>query len=452
VNGPEILNKYVGQAEENIRNLFADAEKEYKQEGENSQLHVVIFDEIDSICKSRGSKADSTGVHDSIVNQLLSKIDGVDALNNILLIGMTNRKDLIDEALLRPGRLEVHVEISLPDEAGRIHILNIHTKAMREKSYLDMSVSIPAIAAGTKNFSGAEISGLIRSATSFALNRKVHFGSIAAPSKDLGNITVTNEDFEQAMLEIKPLFGQHEDEFEMCARFGIMHFSADFEHMLNSCKSLIEQVRSSENTPLLTCLLNGSPGCGKSALAAHLAQGSDFPFIRRIGPEGFVGYTDQGKVSAITKIFEDAYKSPLSVIVLDDVERLVDYVPIGPRFSSFVLSAIFALLKKSPPKAGRRLLIIATTSAKEFLQETEMLRAFNVALNVPLLTSPDHFKFVLERRPGFTAPVVAEICGELGLAAVGIRTLLLVAEMAFQRQDPVSKPVFMECLRIAGDA
>ena len=91
VNGPEVLNKYVGQAEENIRNLFADAEKDEKTLGENSPLHVVIFDEIDSICKSRGSTRDGTGVHDSIVNQLLSKIDGVDSLNNILLIGMTNR-------------------------------------------------------------------------------------------------------------------------------------------------------------------------------------------------------------------------------------------------------------------------------------------------------------------------------------------------------------------------
>merc|ERR1719384_803918 len=102
---------------------------------------------MDAICKQRGSKSDNTGVHDSIVNQLLSKIDGVDALNNILLIGMTNRKDLIDDALLRPGRLEVHVEISLPDEKGRVQILNIHTRSMREKGYLDSSVSIPAIAA-----------------------------------------------------------------------------------------------------------------------------------------------------------------------------------------------------------------------------------------------------------------------------------------------------------------
>merc|ERR1719450_595481 len=101
--------------------------------GENSQLHIIIFDEIDAICKSRGSSKDSTGVGDTVVNQLLTKIDGVDALNNILLIGMTNRLDMIDEALLRPGRLEVHVEISLPSEEGRVEILNIHTKRAREK-------------------------------------------------------------------------------------------------------------------------------------------------------------------------------------------------------------------------------------------------------------------------------------------------------------------------------
>merc|ERR1740121_186774 len=193
--------KWMWAAEENIRNLFADAEKEQKQQGENSQLHVVIFDEIDSICKARGSKSDSTGVHDSIVNQLLSKIDGVDALNNILLIGMTNRMDLIDEALLRPGRLEVHVEISLPTEEGRVEILNIHTKTMREKNYLDPGVSIPALAASTKNFSGAEIEGLVRSATSFALNRKVNFQDVTKTAA-MDEIKVLNDDFEQALLEV----------------------------------------------------------------------------------------------------------------------------------------------------------------------------------------------------------------------------------------------------------
>jgi vesicle-fusing ATPase len=99
-NGPEVMSKYVGQSEENIRALFADAEAEQKAKGDDSDLHIIIFDEIDAVCKARGSVSNGTGVQDSMVNQLLTKIDGVDALNNILLIGMTNRRDMLDEAIL----------------------------------------------------------------------------------------------------------------------------------------------------------------------------------------------------------------------------------------------------------------------------------------------------------------------------------------------------------------
>ena len=83
--------RYVGEAEANIRRLFAEAEEEEKRMGPNSGLHIIIFDEIDAICKARGSVAGGSGVNDTVVNQLLSKIDGVDQLNNILVIGMTNR-------------------------------------------------------------------------------------------------------------------------------------------------------------------------------------------------------------------------------------------------------------------------------------------------------------------------------------------------------------------------
>lgn len=95
----------------------------FLQLGPNSGLHIIIFDEIDAICKARGSTGSNTGVHDTVVNQLLAKIDGVEQLNNILVIGMTNRRDMIDEALMRPGRLEVW------DQAFLIFI-KIHTYSL----------------------------------------------------------------------------------------------------------------------------------------------------------------------------------------------------------------------------------------------------------------------------------------------------------------------------------
>src|SRR5947207_12475368 len=96
--------------------------------------------------------------------QRQEQMDGVDKLNNILLIGMTNRMDMIDDALLRPGRLEVHMEISLPDEFGRSQILKIHTSKMRANGVMDSDVNLAELARQTKNFSGAEIGGLIKSA------------------------------------------------------------------------------------------------------------------------------------------------------------------------------------------------------------------------------------------------------------------------------------------------
>merc|ERR1712226_488433 len=159
VNGPEVLDKYVGESEAKIRALFAEAEAEERSMGPLSGLHIIIFDEIDAICKARGSLAGSSGVNDTVVNQLLSKIDGVDQLNNILVIGMTNRRDMMDDALLRPGRLEVQIEIGLPDEHGRVQILDIHTRTMVQHKKMAKDVDLLELASLTKNFSGAEIEG-----------------------------------------------------------------------------------------------------------------------------------------------------------------------------------------------------------------------------------------------------------------------------------------------------
>lgn len=247
VNGPDILSKFVGESEENVRKLFDPARKDQAELGEDSPLHVIIFDEFDSIGKPRGMDSDSTGVASNVVNQLLAMIDGVDSLNNILLIAMTNRKDLIDPAILRPGRFEVHIEINLPDEKGRIQILNIHTKKMRENGILAADVDLENLAKLTKNFTGAELEALTKSATSFSLNRKhdlLDFSKELQFTKD--TMVVEMQDFTRALEEVKPDFGMDEDKIESRLRGNIISYGAHFEALMGNLKDSINSCVQSD--------------------------------------------------------------------------------------------------------------------------------------------------------------------------------------------------------------
>ena len=131
---------------------------------------------------------------------------------------------------------------------------------------------------------------------------------------------------------------------------------------------LVEQVRSSTRTPLVSILLHGPPGSGKTALGASIAQASEYPFIKLISPDNMVGFSEAQKVSTITKVFSDSYKSPLSVVVVDNIERLIgililhpmcllrsnpvfiDWTPMGARFSNAVLQTLLVLFSRRPPK------------------------------------------------------------------------------------------------------
>uniref|UniRef100_A0A7R9YT48 Vesicle-fusing ATPase n=1 Tax=Chlamydomonas euryale TaxID=1486919 RepID=A0A7R9YT48_9CHLO len=439
VNGPEVLNKYVGQTEENIRNLFAEADAEYRDKGDDSELHIIIFDEIDAICKSRGSVRDGSGVHDTVVNQLLTKIDGVDALNNILLIGMTNRKDMLDEALLRPGRLEVQIEVGLPDEKGRLQILKIHTNKMASNSFLDREVDLEKLAESTKNFSGAEIEGLVKDAVAYALNRNVDFDDLHKPL-DEDNIKVTAADFMKALEEVKPAFGAATESLEAYRIHGMLDCGTAFGHLLDTLRTLVRQVATSEKTPLLTCLLEGPAGSGKSALAATVGLESGFPFVKVVSPETMVGFSETAKSSAITKVFEDAYKSPFSIVILDDIERLLDYVAIGPRFSNAVLQVLLVLIKKQPPR-GRKLLVVGTTSAGDVSESMGLSAVFNVSLVVPPLRA-DEVARVMQQLDVFEPAEVGAAVQALTAATsavVPIKKLLLWLEMAKQDVEPGMK-------------
>ncbi|KAL1327146.1 vesicle-fusing ATPase [Arachis ipaensis] len=427
VNGPEVLSKFVGETEKNVRDLFADAEQEQRSRGDESDLHVIIFDEIDAICKSRGSTRDGTGVHDSIVNQLLTKIDGVESLNNVLLIGMTNRKDMLDEALLRPGRLEVQVEISLPDENGRLQILQIHTNKMKENSFLAPDVNLQELAARTKNYSGAELEGVVKSAVSYALNRQLSLEDLTKQVEE-ENIKVTMDDFLNALQEVIPAFGASTDDLERCRLHGMVDCGDRHKHIYQRAMLLVEQVKVSRGSPLVTCLLEGSSGSGKTALAATVGIDSDFPYVKIVSAETMIGLHESTKCAQIIKVFEDAYKSPLSVIVLDDIERLLEYVAIGPRFSNLISQTLLVLLKRLPPK-GKKLMVIGTTSELTFLDSIGFCDTFSVTYHVPTLNTNDAKK-VLEQLNVFAhedIDAAAEAMNDMP-----IRKLYMLIEMAAQ--------------------
>ncbi|KAI5160874.1 vesicle-fusing ATPase [Nematocida ausubeli] len=372
VNGPEILNKYVGQSEENIRKLFEDAEKDYKQYGDESALHIIIFDEIDAICKSRGS---SNGVGDQVVNQLLSKIDGVESLNNILVIGMTNRVDLIDDALLRPGRFEIHIEISLPDEAGRLEILKIHTSKMETNCFMKKDVDLEQIANKARNYTGAEITALVKSAASFALER-------ARNTKK--EVMIDMNDFKRALEETVPSFG-----VSTALRMPEPFYAyPSAQNVIDHGKTVVDRLRkdTKKKSKTLSLLLTGKPGTGKTALAEIIATKSEIPFIRVISPKDIVGKEENEKVNYIRNTFKDAYKSAESLVILDDIEGLMDYVSIGPRFSNPILQAI-KLFAKNQDRF--KTMVIGTAADKSLMEEAGIFGSFDYHMELSVLSQRD---------------------------------------------------------------
>lgn len=431
VNGPEMLSKYVGSSEENIRNLFKEAEAEYKAKGEGSQLHIIIFDELDSVFKQRGgSRSDGTGVGDNVVNQLLAKMDGVEQLNNILIIGMTNRLDLIDNALLRPGRFEIQIEISLPDEKGRREILLIHTRKMKDNNLLSDDINFDELAGLTKNFTGAELEGLCNSASSFAINKYTKSENIAKVDQDIEKMKLTRNDFLLALNEVKPAFGVNDEELTLNYPYGIIEYNHRVHTVFDKLKSYIEEVKHSDTERLISVLLHGEPGVGKTAVASMLALKSEFPFIKMLSAESLVGMPEGMKMTTIDNVFRDVYKSPLNVLVIDKIETLINYVPIGPRFSNEILQMLIVNLTKRPPN-GRRLLIIGTTSQYSVMKHMGLVENFTKTIELKKIKQLNEVKVVFDHLNFMLAGNRATILNQLesygdGTVDLSIKKLIQV--------------------------
>ncbi|MEF8782932.1 MAG: CDC48 family AAA ATPase [Haloarculaceae archaeon] len=192
IKGPELLNKYVGESEKGVREIFEKARA--------NAPTVVFFDEIDSIAGERGRHSGDSGVGERVVSQLLTELDGLEDLEDVVVIATTNRPDLIDPALLRPGRLDRHVHVPVPDEEGRRKIFEVHT---REKP-LAGDVDIERLARRTEGYVGADIEAVCREASMAATREFINSVDPDDVGESVGNVRVTADHFEQALEEVQP--------------------------------------------------------------------------------------------------------------------------------------------------------------------------------------------------------------------------------------------------------
>ncbi len=187
IKGPELLSKWVGESEKGVREIFRKARQ--------AAPCIIFLDEIDALVPRRGSDGSGSHVTENVVSQILTEIDGLEELHNVLVVGATNRLDIIDEALLRPGRFDRIIRVPVPDAEGRRHILEIHT---RKKPLAD-DANIASIVVLTDGFSGAEIAAVANRASIAALRR--HVGGEHPGIKD---IRITQQDLVDAVYTVDP--------------------------------------------------------------------------------------------------------------------------------------------------------------------------------------------------------------------------------------------------------
>ncbi|XP_010215353.1 PREDICTED: peroxisome assembly factor 2-like [Tinamus guttatus] len=199
VKGPELINMYVGQSEENVRNVFARARA--------AAPCIIFFDELDSLAPNRGQSGDSGGVMDRVVSQLLAELDGLHSTRGVFVIGATNRPDLLDPSLLRPGRFDKLVYVGInEDRESQLQVLS----AVTRKFKLDPSVSLPSILEKCPaRLTGADIYALCSDAMMSAVKRKVEWIEEGLDTESSA-LVLTMEDFLQAAARLQPSVSEQE--------------------------------------------------------------------------------------------------------------------------------------------------------------------------------------------------------------------------------------------------
>ena len=314
IGGPEIMSKYHGESEEHLREIF-------KQAQENAPT-IIFIDEIDSIAPKR---EDVTGETERrVVAQLLSLMDGLESRGKVVVIGATNRPNALDPALRRPGRFDREIEIGVPDKAGRLEILQIHTRGMP----LEDDVDLDKFANLSHGYVGADLSALCKEAAMRSLRRIIpdlNLEDDIIPIEILNKITVSQDDFMGALMEMQPSSMR-----EVLVERPNVHWS-DIGGLAEAKRQLREAVewplkygkvfRKMNAVPPKGILMYGPPGTGKTMLAKAVATESEANFISVKGPEFLSKWVGESE-KAVRETFRKARQAAPCVIFLDEIDSI----------------------------------------------------------------------------------------------------------------------------------
>ena len=383
INGPEIMNKYYGETEARLRDIFKEAK--------DNSPSIIFIDEIDAIAPKREEAYGD--VEKRVVAQLLALMDGLTERGNVIVLGATNRPDSLDPALRRPGRFDREVEITVPNEDGRLEILLIHTRGMP----IDEGIDLKELSSDLHGYTGADMKSLCREAAMKSIRRylpEIDLESEKIPSEVLQTMEIKLIDFYDAMHEVVPTAMREFyverskvwwqdvgglDEIKKTLTDNLilaMHDPAKFNKM--------------GIKPPKGALIYGPPGCGKTLLARALATESGANMILVRGPEILSKWVGESE-KAVREIFRKAKASSPCIVIFDELDSLARFK--SSEEGGVGETILSQLLTEMEEGVSSRVVVIGITNRPDLL-DNSLLRTGR--LDLVLFVSPPDEKGRLE--------------------------------------------------------
>jgi transitional endoplasmic reticulum ATPase len=379
ISGPEIMHKFYGQSEANLRKIFDEAASRAPS--------IIFLDEIDALAPKREEMGGEKQVEKRVVAQLLALLDGLSSRGQVIVIGATNIPNVLDPALRRPGRFDREIEIGIPDMNGRLAILNVHTRGMPLADDVDLN----RLAEMTHGFVGADLEALSREAAMATLRKifpRIDFELEEIPYDTLMTLQVSMDDFMEGLRSVEPsaireVFTEIPD-----VRWTDVGGLEDVKRVL---KETIEWPLKYDDlfkhagaTPSRGILLYGPPGCGKTLLAKAVASESEVNFISVKGPElmsKWVGESEKG----VREVFKKAKQASPCIIFFDEIDSVVPKR--GMDSSSHVADRVISqfLTELDGIEEMKGIMVLAATNRPDIIDEA-MLRAgrFDFQFEIPV--------------------------------------------------------------------